>query len=93
MNTLPESPASVNWKSEYQQRAEQTRRRRQAAGRYARPSKAQQAAFAKLCRRNGRASLTVEELGLLATMPTLTASQRAEFATMMAAAVAEAVHA
>lgn len=75
----------------YQQRAQATRARRQAAGRYARPTKAQKATFAKLVQPNGRNSLTVEEMGLLATHPHLTASQRAEFAAMAQQAIKSAV--
>lgn len=95
MNTiLPETPASVNWRNQpndFQRRAQATRNRRQAAGRYAKPTKAQQAAFAKTMARDGRKSLTVEEMGLLATHPYLAASQRAEYAAMAQAAIETAV--
>lgn len=84
MSIVAPSPASVNW-NEYQRRSADSRRRT------IRPTKAQQAAFAKTMQRDGRANLTVEELGLLATMPTLTASQRAEYATAAQAAIAKAV--
>lgn len=86
MNTVAQPAASVNW-NEYQRRSADSRRGS------VRPSKAQQAAFAKLMARGGRATLTVEEMGLLATMSTLTASQRAEFATMAQAAIETAVQA
>lgn len=94
MNDISLSQDSVNWRNQpndFQRRAANTRSRRQAAGRYARPTKAQQAAFAKTMQRDGRKSLSVEEMGLLATHPYLAASQRAEYATMMAAAVEHAV--
>lgn len=98
MNTVAQPELSVNWADNsqpdlafYRQRAQGTRARRQAAGRYAKPSKAQQAAFAKTMARDGRKSLTVEEMGLLANHPHLTASQRAEYATMAQAAIEKAV--
>lgn len=78
------------WKTEYQIRAEATRARRRAAGLY--PTKAQKDAFAKSMRRNGRESLTIEEMGLLATHPQLAPSQRAEYAEMAHSAVAAATH-
>lgn len=87
MNTLPQPANDYNHLNEFQRRALDTRRRRQAA----RPTKAQQAAFWKSVGRGGRGSLTVEELGLLATHPYLAASQRAEFAAMAQAAVENVV--
>lgn len=91
MSTLPESPAVVNDSQPdlafYRQRAAATKARRQAAGRYARPTKAQDAAFAKSMQRDGRKLLTVEEMGLLALHPYLTVGQRAEFAAMAQAAI------
>jgi len=84
---LPQ-PAEISQLEFYRQRAQATRRRRQAAGRYARPTKAQQLAFAHSLQRDGRKSLTVEEMALLATHPYLAASQRAEYAVMAQAAVA-----
>lgn len=75
----------------YRQRAQATKARRQAAGRYARPTKAQAEAFKKSMQRGGRKSLTVEEMGLLALHPYLTVGQRAEFASMAQAAVESAV--
>lgn len=66
----------------YEIKARATRARRQAAGRYTRPTQAQQAAYAKLVQRDGRQNLTVEEMGLLATHPHLAFSQRSEFAAM-----------
>jgi hypothetical protein len=43
--------------------------------------------------RDGRKSLTIEEMGLLATHPYLAASQRAEYAAMAQAAVGKTVQA
>jgi hypothetical protein len=67
--------------NEYQRRALQTRKRRQAAGCYATP--AQKAAFAKYMR-GGADSLTQQDLEHLATNPCLTLNQRARFATLAA---------
>lgn len=74
--------------TEIRNRAQQTRNARQAAGRYARPTAAQEAAFAKSMQRDGNALLTVEEMGLLATHPQLARSQRAEYAAMAESMVA-----
>lgn len=84
---------SVNWDSlnTYQRKAHTTRGRRQAAGAYDRPNKAQKAAYAKLLQRDGRKLLTVEEMWLLAGHPYLTVSQRVEFAEMAQAAIGTAV--
>lgn len=68
----------------YRQRAAATRSRRQAAGRYAKPTKAQIAAFAKSLERDGRKRLTADECDLLSAHPYLLPSQRAEYATMAA---------
>lgn len=94
METLSPTAESVNWQDQpnhIQQRALNTRSRRQAAGRYARPSKAQEAAFKKSLARDGRKNLTIEEMGLLATHPHLTAAQRGEFAAMAQTAVESTV--
>lgn len=95
MSTVTQTPAVVNESQPdlafYRQRAQATKARRQAAGRYNRPSKAQEAAFKKSMQRDGRKSLTIEEMGLLATHPYLTAAQRGEFATMAQTAVEKAV--
>lgn len=101
MDSLNPTVHSVNWEMEaaqqgpdltfYRQRAQATKARRQAAGRYAKPSKAQQAAFAKTMQRDGRKSLTAEEMGLLATHPYLAASQRAEFSEMARVAIESAL--
>lgn len=94
MDIVQTETQSVNWRNQpndYQRRAANTKARRQAAGRYARPTKAQQAAFAKTMRRDGTKSLTVEEMGLLATMPTLLPAQRAEFAAMAQDAIEKVV--
>lgn len=72
------------WKTEYQQRAEQTRSRRQAAGRYARPTQAQDAAYRRLIARDGWRNVTDADAALLATHPWLTCSQREQFATRVA---------
>lgn len=73
--------------NEYQERAQSTRNARQAAGRYKRPTKAQEAAFAKLMQRDGLTLLTAQELTLLATHPHLAASQKAMYAAMAESAV------
>lgn len=78
-------------KTDYQLRGEQTRSRRQAAGRYARPSKEQAAAYSKMMQRGGRQRLTIEEMGLLATHPYLTEGQRGEFASMAQSEIARIV--
>jgi len=67
--------------NEYQRRALQTRKRRQAAGRYATP--AQNEALAKYLR-VGVTGLTQQDLEHLATNPYLTLNQRARFATLAA---------
>lgn len=93
MESLLEPVASVNWQSQpndYQRRAANTKARRQAAGRYARPTKAQAEAFKKSMQRGGRNLLTVEELAELATHPHLLPSQRGEYAAMHSAAIAKA---
>lgn len=56
-----------------------TQRQRNAV---ARPTKAQEAAFAKTMQRDGRKTLTKAECEALASHPYLTVGQRAEFATM-----------
>jgi hypothetical protein len=66
----------------------QTRRRRQAAGRYARPTAAQAVAFKRLMARDGYANLTQEECAALATHPALTVSQRDDMAARAAASPA-----
>lgn len=69
--------------NEYGRRALQTRKRRQAAGKYKRPTKVQKAAFAKAMqsrRLYGDPVFSVEELQALATHPHLHPRQRAEFA-------------
>ena len=83
--TILAQPAQ-EWKTEYQLRSEATSARRRAAGRYARPTQAQEAAFKKSVKRDGRKSLTAAECDLLATHPCLAHSQRAEFAAMAQAA-------
>lgn len=75
----------------YRQRAAATKARRQAAGRYARPTKAQAAAFATSMKRDGRKLLTTDELAQLATHPYLLPSQKAEYAAMHQAAIAKAL--
>lgn len=75
----------------YQAKAQATRARRQAAGRYARPTKAQKAAFAKAMqsrRLYGEPVFSAEELQLLATHPYLTKAQQAEWAAKAAALAA-----
>lgn len=74
--------SETTYKTEYQIRSEQTQARRRSKGMYQRPTKAQQAAFAKSVQRDGRKSLTAAECELLATHPYLAASQKAEFAMM-----------
>jgi hypothetical protein len=69
--------------TEYQQRAQQTRRRRQAAGRYA--STAQIAAFKRMMA-VGNAGLTKDELTVLSHHPYLLPRQRDEYAALAAAA-------
>lgn len=64
------------------ERATDTRRRKQAAGKYA--NAAQKDAFARLLR-VGQANLTVAELETLATHPHMTEGQRREYATLAAA--------
>lgn len=96
MNTVTQEPAVVNQDTQpdlafYRQRAAATRSRRQAAGRYARPTKAQAAAFAKSMQRDGRKSLSVEEMSLLALHPYLTCGQRAEYAALAQSAIEQAV--
>ena len=66
----------------YQQKAANTKARRQAAGYYA--TAAHQAASSKLINR-GMRSLTVEELWTLSTHPFYTVSQRQNFADLAAA--------
>ncbi len=66
----------------YRNAAQATRNRRQAAGRYTRPTQAQVDAFAHLMQRDGRKSLTKAECDALATHPHLTVGQRQEFAIM-----------
>lgn len=68
----------------YQQRAIQTRARRDAAGLYATP--AQKAAMKRLLQRDGYKNLTVEDAAILSTYHACTARQRAEFAAMAAQA-------
>lgn len=96
MSTVSPSEPVVNQDSQpdlafYRQRAAATKARRQAAGRYNRPTQAQAAAFAKTMQRDGRKSLTIEELGLLALHPYLTVGQRSEYAQMAQAAIESAV--
>lgn len=67
-----------------QQKAIDTRARRQAAGLYATP--AQKAAMRRLLQRDGRKNLTVEDAAILSTYRHCTARQRAEFAAMVAQA-------
>lgn len=74
------------WKTEYQQRAEQTRSRRQAAGMYRRPTQAQDAAYRRLIARGGWKNVTIDDAVLLATHPWLTCSQRDGFAAQVATA-------
>ncbi len=73
--------------TEYQQRAQQTRRRRQAAGKY--PTPAQKAAFTRRMT-DGVAALTRDELQALASHPHLTHSQRAQYAAMAVPVLAQA---
>ena len=61
-----------------QQKAIETRARRQAAGRY--PTPAQKAAMRRLYLRDGYRNASVEDMRLLASHPHLTASQKAEWA-------------
>lgn len=92
MNSVTAESQSVNWEpNTYQHKAHATRSRRQAAGCYNRPTGEQKAVYAKLTQRNGRATLTAGDCGLLATHPYLTASQRAEFAQMAQSMIAKAV--
>lgn len=84
MDSLSPSTASVNW-NEYQRRGQATRSRRP------RPSKEQDAALRLYFQRDGIQRLSVAQLGLLATHPHLTSSQRAEFATLAQKAIAQAV--
>lgn len=72
------------WKTEYQQRAEQTQARRRAAGMYRRPTQAQDQAYRRLIARGGWRNVTVEDAAILSTHPWLTCSQRAEYALMAA---------
>ena len=82
MSILAPAAPAVKTATVYQQRAQATRARRQAAGKYAKPSKAQNAAFAKAMRRDGRELLTVAECELLATHPQLASVQKSEFAAL-----------
>lgn len=74
----------MNTHTEYQQRAMQTRARRQAAGLYATP--AQKAAMRRLLQRDGRKNLTVEDAAILSTYRHCTERQRQDFAAMVAQA-------
>lgn len=65
----------------YNTTATATRKRRQAAGRYTRPTAAQDAAFRRYI--SPRETLQAGDLAQLATHPWLTAGQRAEFATKL----------
>jgi len=70
----------------YNNKAQATRARRQAAGRYNRPSAAQQAAYGRLVARDGWKNVTVEDARELATTQLLAASQREHFANIVAQA-------
>lgn len=72
------------WKTEYQQRAEQTQARRRATGMYRRPTEAQDQAYRHLIARGGWRNVTVEDAALLAAHPWLTCTQREQFATRVA---------
>lgn len=72
------------WKTEYQQRAEQTQARRRASGMYRRPTEAQDQAYRHLIARGGWRNVTVEDAQLLSTHPWLTCTQREQFATRVA---------
>lgn len=74
----------MNTHTEYQQRAMQTRARRQAAGLYATP--AQRAAMRRLLQRDGYANLSVEDAAILSTYHACTERQRQEFAARAAQA-------
>lgn len=65
----------------YRTTATATRQRRQAAGKYAKPTAAQDAAFRRYI--SPREELQAGDAALLATHPWLTVSQRAEFATKL----------
>lgn len=67
----------------YQQKAHDTKARRQAAGKYARPTAAQVQAFA-LMMHFGAATLDKAQLLALATHPYLTAFQRQKFGALAA---------
>jgi len=69
-----------------QQKAIDTRARRQAAGLYATP--AQKAAMRRLLQRDGRKNLSVEDAAILSTYHACTPRQREEFAAMVAQAQA-----
>lgn len=60
-----------------QQKAVETRNRRQAAGRY--PTKAQRDAFARMVARGGYANLTLADMRQLANYPYFPKSQRDEW--------------
>lgn len=64
-------------------RAAETRKRRQAAGRY--PTPEQKEAAKRLTRRDGWKNITREDATLLATHPYFSESQREQFAAMVAA--------
>lgn len=72
------------WKTEYQQRAEQTQARRRAKGMYRRPTEAQDQAYRRLIARDGWRNVTTADAALLATHPWLTESQRQSFASRVA---------
>jgi hypothetical protein len=79
MNESIVTQISNTFKTEYRQRAEQTKARRRDKGMYTKPTIEQRAAFAQYLS-GGANSLSVEENHLLATHPYLTEAQRAEFA-------------
>lgn len=67
-----------DYKTCYQAKAEATKARKRAAGRY--PTQAQREAARKLTQRGGWANLTHDELVALSTHPQLPAQWRNEFA-------------
>jgi len=70
----------------YRSKAQTTRQRRQAAGRYDRPTKAQAEAFKRTMARGGYTNMTPGDMLLLSTHPWLLPEQRAEYAKRYAAA-------
>jgi hypothetical protein len=75
---------SIAQKTTYQEKAVMTRKRRQDAGQYKRPTQEQDAAFRRYIA-GGEANLLKGDAALLATHPWLLGKQRADWALKAAA--------